>query len=223
MAPAAAQTAKLMNNASLLTEIYAAHFSVLVEFESKKAELREAERTMIQMRQIIVSRSDAIREQQEQFGHAKREAEILQTQINGLRRDREEIVSSRDSYLNELRFTKDSLEKCQRDCQTLSKQVQHLTLRSTGQVSNEPIDESSELFSNIQDLQQKNLELISRFVSSTFKQSNSPLEFKQWKPKRRKLSAPRKVNNSKSFNATLIWLLRISNHVSSRTSICRRV
>lgn len=64
-----------------------------------------------------------IQERQEQFDQAVREAEILREQLSRYERDREELVTSRDSYLNELRFTKNSLEEKQRECQTLSKQV----------------------------------------------------------------------------------------------------
>jgi hypothetical protein len=52
MAPAAARTAKMMKNANSLTEIYAEHFGLIAELESTKADLREAERTLIQLREV---------------------------------------------------------------------------------------------------------------------------------------------------------------------------
>src|SRR5690606_2380326 len=113
MAPAAARTATMMKNANSLTEIYAEHFSLIAELESTKADLREAERTLVQLREILVEHTPLIQQRQEHFDQAVREAEILREKLNRYEKDRDELVTSRDAYLNELRFTKESLEEKQ--------------------------------------------------------------------------------------------------------------
>lgn len=52
MASAAGKTAQMMKSANSLTEIYAEHFSLIAELECKKADLREAERTLIQLKEV---------------------------------------------------------------------------------------------------------------------------------------------------------------------------
>ncbi|KAI6190590.1 M protein repeat protein [Aphelenchoides bicaudatus] len=162
MASAAARTAKMMNNASSLTEIYAEHFSLIAELESKKADLREAERTIVQLRDILIEHTPQIQQRQEHFDQAIRDVEILREKLGRYERDREQLLTSRDSCLSELQFTKNSLEEKQRECQTLSKQVQNLVACVQSSGSSESVEEGSELFSSIQELQQRNLELISR-------------------------------------------------------------
>ncbi|KAI6196644.1 hypothetical protein M3Y94_01133600 [Aphelenchoides besseyi] len=159
MAPAAAKTSKLMNDATSLTELYTAHFGLIVELETKKIELKEAEQCLIEARKIFMDKVSLMRQHEEHIAQYKREIDVLNAQVTELRSDREEIVTKRDAYYNELRFSKETLEKSQRDCLTLTTQVQHLLEVSRGK-SNEQVGEN--VFSNIEELQQKNLELISR-------------------------------------------------------------
>jgi chromosome segregation ATPase len=123
MAPAAARTANMLKNATSLTEIYAEHFNLINELESTKADMRHAEKTIIQLREILVEHEPIIRERQEHYDQAIREVEILREQLDRHRRDRDELITTRNAYSHELHFTKESLEKYQRECQTLSKQV----------------------------------------------------------------------------------------------------
>ncbi|KAI6194086.1 hypothetical protein M3Y96_01087400 [Aphelenchoides besseyi] len=159
MAPAAAKTSKLMNDATSLTELYAAHFGLIVELETKKIELKEAEKCLIETRKIFMDKVPLMRQHEEHITQYKREIEVLNAQVAELRKDRQEIVTTRDAYYNELRFSKETLEKSQRDCQTLTTQVQHL-LEVSKDKSNAQV--SGDVFSNIEELQQKNLELIGR-------------------------------------------------------------
>lgn len=126
MAPAASRTVAMMKNANSLTEIYAEHFSLIAELESKKADLRHAEQTLIQLRDTLAEHTPIIKDRQQQFDQAMREVEILREQLERHQRERDDLVASRDANLHELRFTKDSLEKCQREIQTLSKQVKFI-------------------------------------------------------------------------------------------------
>lgn len=59
VAPAAARTAKLMKNANSLTELYAGHFAMVVELETKNAELKEAEAALAQVSKVCSTNCDS--------------------------------------------------------------------------------------------------------------------------------------------------------------------
>ncbi|KAI6226225.1 hypothetical protein M3Y99_01322600 [Aphelenchoides fujianensis] len=160
IAPAAAKTSKLMKDATSLTELYAAHFGLVVELETKSAQLKEAEKTLMAARKIFMDKASRMKQHEEHLTHFQRENDVLSAQLSELRKDREEIVSKATSFESELRFTKETLEVLQRECQTVTNNYNRLLL----QVNTGSADPASnpEAFGSIQELQRQNLDLINK-------------------------------------------------------------
>lgn len=72
---------------------------------------------------MLVESGPKLEAYEEQRLQALREEGALRAHVDVLRRDREELVASRDANYNELCFTKEALEHCQTECQTLTSQV----------------------------------------------------------------------------------------------------
>ncbi|KAI1723190.1 nucleoprotein TPR [Ditylenchus destructor] len=164
LSPAAAAASNLLKSGVSLTSIYAEHCRVVAELEKKKDENVQIERYVQELIEELDAKAPLFKQQSEVYESALEEIEQLRLQTSLLAEDRQKLQNSRDAATRELSFTKAELERYQHEHHILSAQVRRLIFSiEKGRHESLGDDESEEyLFHNIQELQQKNMELTSR-------------------------------------------------------------
>lgn len=166
LSPAAATASSLLKSGMSLTAIYSEHLRVVNELKKKNDEFNQMEKNVVELINDLDSRAPKFQEQRKAYEQMCERNECLRLQNELLSQERQKLQTKTDSLLRELTFTKRELERYQRQHHLLTVQVQRLlyviekgaealdhTYMSGGSVSDEC------LFSNIKELQSKNIEL----------------------------------------------------------------
>lgn len=166
ISPAAAAASSLLKSGMSLTGIYAEHCRVVSELEKKNAEFSNLERYVTELIQDLDSRAPKFLEQRKSYDQLSERNESLHLQNDLLSNERQKLQSKSDSLARELTFTKRELERYQRQNNILDKQVQRLVYLSEkvslsygNNLLNENVADDDYLFSNISELQSKNIQL----------------------------------------------------------------
>ncbi|CAD5217894.1 unnamed protein product [Bursaphelenchus xylophilus] len=193
--PAAQETLSLLKDAPSLTEIYAAHIDLKAELAKKVVLLQQAEKTLTKLREAFQAQTPILRQRTAQYEEAILELKHTTAQLKQYKQERDQVLVAQDASQHELQFTKDELERYQRDYRALSEQIQHL-LKEKQEPSENPL-----LFADIKELQLKNRELVSRLntMESEKESALKAAEDKKFKELKDKLVALEQIRDDKDW------------------------
>ncbi|CAD5212748.1 unnamed protein product [Bursaphelenchus okinawaensis] len=213
---AAQETLSLLKNAQSLTEIYRSHIQVKAELAKKTVLLEQADTTLTKLQQDFLANSSALSLQTAQFEETTRELQRAKAQLKQYKQERDEMTVARNACQHELQFITDELEKYQGDCRCLSEQIQNLLRQDQDRMEGENIFS----FSDIKELQSKNLELVRRLntLESEKEAAIKEAEDLKFKELKDKLTTAEKIIKDKEWNIQKLTTLYENVHEELKAS-----